>query len=174
MSFEEIKELYSSAFNIFYDSFISMFSIVVDYLPGFMPYIAIIVATKLIPYIYKSKIRSDYDGPVFDDDYGEDFDLAYDSLRRMYDSDADFINDYMSDFTAFQDDEPDIDELVESDMWEDITYDRYINSDDDIYYYNELAFVDNFDDDYTYIHLPYSFETYEGSYSDYVEAEEAD
>lgn len=155
MEFEEIIELYSSALDVLLDTFYVYIGITINYLPGFMPIIGILVAVKLFKHLLKPK----YDGPVFDDDYESDFNLAYDSLRRMYDSDADFINDYMSDFTAFQDDEPDLDDLVESDMWENITYDRYIDI--------ETAFVEDSESDFSIY-----YEDFEGSYSDYVEAEE--
>lgn len=126
-----------------------------ELLPIFLPYIAVVVVFKLVKRLFTPK----YDGPIFDDDYAKDFDLAYDSLRDMYDSDEDFINDYMSDFTAFQDDEPDIDELVEFDMWEAVSYDRYIDS--------ETAFFEGSEEDFSI-----SYDDFEGSYSDYVEHSE--
>lgn len=154
------------------DTMLSMIlSIFKECLPILLLYISAVVVFKFVKHLMTPK----YDGTVFDDNYADDFDLAYDSLRDMYDSDEDFINDYMSDFTAFQDDEPELDELVEYDMWDNTSTDIYYdNSDNDIYYYNESAFLDNFDDDYTYIHLPYSFEAYDGSYSDYVEHSESE
>lgn len=120
--------------------------------PVFLIYLSVVILFKFIKQLFNPK----YDGVVFDDNYANDFDLAYDSLRDMYDSEDDFINDYMSDFTAFQDDELDIDELVELDIWENIVYDKYIDS--------ETSFTDDFSEDFSI-----SYEDFEGSYSDYVE-----
>lgn len=154
MTGEELLEVYGSSLDILFDSFISFFKIVIDNIPAFFPTIGIFVALKLFEHFTKPK----YDGLVFDDNYAKDFDLAYDSLRGMYDSDDDFINDYMSDFTSFQDDEPELDELVEYDMWDRISSDRY--------YDDETAFSEESETEFSIY-----FEDFEGSYSDYLESE---
>lgn len=157
MTNQDILDVYSSSLDILLDTFFSFFKVVVDNLPSFIPTIAIFAAISLFEYLIKPK--SKYNGPVFDDSYAKDFDLAYDSLRDMYDSDEDFINDYMSDFTAFQDDEPELDELVEYDMWDNVSSDRY--------YDNETLFVEESETEFSI-----GFEDFEGSYSDFVESEE--
>lgn len=155
MSIQELMDVYSSALDFLVDTFYFYMAITIKHLPSFALPLALIVSVKLFEHFTNPK----YNGPVFDDSYAKDFDLAYDSLRRYYDSDNDFINDYMSDFTAFQDDEPELDELVEFDMWDNVSFDRY--------YDNETHFVEESEAEFSI-----GFEDFEGSYSDFVESEE--
>ena len=100
----------------------TLLSLFKEVFPIYLLYIAVQVAFRFI----KRLFTPEYDGIIFDDDYASDFDLAYDNLRDMYNSDDDFINDYMSDFTAFQDDGPSLDELFEE-YSNDDSYDSYLD-----------------------------------------------
>ena len=100
----------------------TLLSIFKEVLPIYLLYIAVQVVFRLIKRLFTPK----YDGIFFDDDYAFEFDLLYDSLRHLYYSDDDFINDYMSDFTAFQDDGPSLDELFEE-YSDDDSYDSYLD-----------------------------------------------
>ena len=63
----------------------------------------------------------------------------------------------MSDFTAFQD-EPELDELVELDIWDTLSYDY-----DD----PETLYIKQYDVDFDI-----SYDDYDGSFTDYVENSE--
>lgn len=126
--------------------------------PVFLIYLSVVILFKFIKQLFTPK----YDGIIFDDNYSNDFDLAYDSLRDMYDSEDDFINDYMSDFTAFQN-EPELDELVEYDIWDNISDDYYD------YYDPQSEFIYEYQFDFEF-----SYDEFDGSFTDYVEHSESE
>lgn len=141
-----IEELKDIMLSIIFSTFQSL-------LPVFLIYLSVVIVFKFIKHLFTPK----YDGPIFDDNYANDFDLSYDSMVDMYDSEENFINDYMSGFTAFQD-EPDVDELVELDIWGTVS---------DDYYDSESLYIEHYSSDFDL-----TYDNYDGSFTDYVEHSE--
>ena len=93
-----------SAFDTMLDSLSdNLLSMLVDIVINLSPVIFTYLAFTIVISFIKHLLTPKYDGPVFDDNYAKDFDLMYDAFADEYESEEDFINDYMSDFTAFQD-----------------------------------------------------------------------
>lgn len=147
-----MHDIFNSSVKDAYDYIIGfLVDIVVQLFPVFAPFIGIYLAITLFNILISPK----HEKQVFDKEFESDFNLMYDMMSDNYDSEDDFINDYFSGFSSF--DEPETDDF---EFWESLAEDRY--------YDIETEFFEESEDEYSI-----SFEEYEsGTYIDYVEHSE--
>ena len=155
MTHSNFSDQFSSfLLDVLYDTVMNLIAVSLQLLPTLF----IIFSVPLVLKFFNHIISPKYDLQSFDSDFESEFDLYYDSMRDNYDSENDLINDYFSDFHYFDEDEPDLDELVEAGIWDNISYD---------YYDYQSLFIYDYQSDFEF-----SYNEFDGSFTDFVESSE--
>lgn len=153
-----IQSNFSDQFSLFldvlYDTVMNLIAASLQLLPTLF----IIFSVPLVLKFFQFLISPKYELKSFDSDFESEFDLYYESMRDSYESEKDLINDYFSDFHYFDEDEPNLDELFEAGIWDNISYD---------YYDFQSLFIDDYQSNFEF-----SYDEFDGSFTDFVENSE--